>query len=427
MRLEARLGTADAVTIGLSSMIGAGLFAAFAPAASRAGWNLVPALLLAALVAFCNATSSAALAARHPAAGGAYVYGRERLGPNWGYLAGWGFVTGKTASCAAMALTAANYLVPEHPHVAAVVFVLLLTGTNYVGITRTARLARMLLGVTLTGVAVALVAIWFPDRTPPLLPGTTNLPRGTELRWGGLWGITGAAGLLFFAFAGYARIATLGEEVRAPERTIPRAVPIALGAVVVLYLVVGVTLLGALGPAELARSTAPLAEAVRGGPLPWLAPAARLAAGTAALGALLALLAGVGRTALAMARERDLPRWLNRVHPRFGTPHHAELGVAAVVAVLVLAGDLRSVIGFSSFGVLVYYAVANAAAWRLPRDHRWFPRALPAAGLLGCAVLAFSLPWQAVVAGVGCFLVGALFRLQRKLLPNPLGGRVGPS
>ncbi|GAB3546452.1 APA family basic amino acid/polyamine antiporter [Actinopolyspora lacussalsi] len=426
MRLNARLGTADAVTIGLGSMIGAGLFAAFAPAASLAGWNLVPALLLAAFVAFCNASSSAALAARYPTAGGTYVYGRERLGPLWGYLAGWGFVTGKTASCAAMALTAANYLSPSHREAVAVVFVLLLAGTNYIGITRTARLARVLLVITLAGLAVALVATWLPDSDPPLLPGSGAVSSETGSRWGGLWGTTGAAGLLFFAFAGYARIATLGEEVRDPERTIPRAIPIALGIVVLLYLVVGVTLLGSLGPSGLAESTAPLAEAVREGPLPWLAPAARLAAGTAALGALLALLAGVGRTAMAMARERDLPGPLDRVHPRFGTPHHAELGVAAAVVLLIAAGDLRAVIGFSSFGVLIYYAITNAAAWTLPGEQRWFPRALPVVGLLGCAVLAFSLPWQAVVAGLGCFGVGILFRERRKIR-SLLRGRVGTS
>src|SRR3982750_4077347 len=118
--LRRRLTLADAVVVGLGAMIGAGVFTAFAPAAAAAGAGLLPALAVAAVVAWCNATSSARLAARYPESGGSYVYGRERLGPFWGYLAGWSFVVGKTASCAAMALTVGAYLWPPHPHVVAV-------------------------------------------------------------------------------------------------------------------------------------------------------------------------------------------------------------------------------------------------------------------------------------------------------------------
>lgn len=399
--LTRRLGTTDAVVIGLSSMIGAGLFGAFAPAAAAGGGaGLLVGLALAALVAFFNASSSAVLAAQYPAAGGTYVYGRHRLGPFWGFLAGWGFVIGKTASCAAMALTAATYLAPQHVKPAAVAFALALGAVNYVGITRTAKLARLLLAATLTALVCALAAIWFGGAVEPSRMWTTPPPVS-------LPGVLQSAGLLFFAFAGYARIATLGEEVRDPSRTIPRAIPTALGLVVVLYAVVGVTLLAGLGPAALSGSTAPLAEAVRTGSLPWLAPAAVLGAGVAALGSLLALLAGVGRTALAMARERDLPAPLAAVHPRFATPHRAELLIITAVVVLVLVTDLRGAIGFSSFGVLIYYAIANASAFTLPGPQRWFPRALPVAGFAGCCALALSLPVQAVLGGVGCFAVGA--------------------
>ncbi|MER6991912.1 APC family permease [Saccharopolyspora hirsuta] len=393
--LHRRLTTADAVVIGLGSMIGAGLFSAFAPAAAAAGSALLISLLLAAIIAFCNATSSAALAAQHPAAGGTYVYGRERLGPFWGFLAGWGFVIGKTASCAAMALTAAEYLLPAHAEPAAAAFAAALGAVNYVGITRTAKLARILLALTLAALAASLVAVWLGGASAP----ASALPPAPL-------GVLQASGLLFFAFAGYARIATLGEEVRDPQRTIPRAIPIALGIVVCLYFAVGITLLVALGP-DLATSSAPLADAVRAGDLPQLAPFAVVGAGVAALGALLALLAGVGRTTLAMAREHDLPAPLAAIHPRFATPHRAELLIVAAVVVLVLVADLRGAIGFSSFGVLVYYAIANASALTLPPSQRWFPRALPALGLAGCAVLAFALPWTSVLAGLACFAVGA--------------------
>lgn len=405
--LVRRLGTGDAVVIGLGSMIGAGVFAAFAPAAAAAGGGLLVGLAVAALVAWANATSSAQLAAQYPTSGGTYVYGRERLGPWWGYLAGWGFVIGKTASCAAMALTFAAYAAPagwERP--VAVLAVVALAAVNYRGVTRTARLTRILVVVVLLALAVVVLA------------GTV----GGSSRWdrvGGLadvswYGVLQSAGLLFFAFAGYARVATLGEEVRDPRRTIPRAIQLALAATVVVYAVVAVTLLTALGPAATAAAAAPLAAVVDAGSWGWAAPVVRVGAAAAALGALLALVAGVGRTALAMAREGDLPRGLAAVHPRFRVPHRAEVALAVVVCVLVLTVDLRGAIGFSSFGVLLYYLVANLAAWTQTGEHRRFPRVLQGVGAVGCVVLVATLPPGAVLGGAVVLAIGVLARLVRR-------------
>jgi APA family basic amino acid/polyamine antiporter len=226
-----------------------------------------------------------------------------------------------------------------------------------------------------------------------------------------VYGVLQAAGLLFFAFAGYARIATLGEEVREPERTIPRAIPIALGITVALYAAVAVALLVALGPSTLAVSARPLADAVDAVGAAWAVPVVRIGAAVASLGALLALIAGVGRTGLAMARNGDLPRWLDSVHPTYRVPDHAELAVAAVVSVLVLTTDLRGAIGFSSFGVLTYYAIANASAYTQDPAHRRWPRALNVVGLLACVVLVVTLPWTAVVAGLAVFAAGLVGRL----------------
>jgi APA family basic amino acid/polyamine antiporter len=398
--LARRLGTTDAVVIGLSAMIGAGVFAAFAPAAAAAGSGLLIGLVIAGGVAYCNASSSAALAARYPRSGGTYVYGRERLGEWWGFMAGWGFVVGKTASCAAMALTFASYVTPGLARPLAVAAVVVFTAVNYFGVTKTAGLARVLLAVTLVALAVILVAMFGGGRL-----AADHL--GAQL-WtgGGVVGTLQAAGLLFFAFAGYARIATLGEEVRDPVRTIPRAVRTALAVVLVLYAVVAVGLLLVLDPAELAASTAPLRDAVEAGSLSWLAPAASVGAAVASLGALLALITGVGRTTLAMARNRDLPGWLSAVHPRYQVPHHAEIAVGVVVCALVLSFDLRGVIGFSSFGVLVYYAIANAAAFTLRDGEVRLRRWVPVLGLAGCLILAATLPWTSVVAGLAVFAVG---------------------
>jgi APA family basic amino acid/polyamine antiporter len=396
--LRRTLGVGDAVVIGLGSMVGAGIFAALAPAARAAGSGLLLGLALAAVVAYCNAMASARLAALYPASGGTYVYGRERLGPFWGYLAGWSFVVGKTASCAAMALTVGTYVWPEQAHAVAVAAVVALTAVNYGGVQKSAVLTRTIVAVVLAVLAlVVAVCLGSGDAA------ASNLDIGAS---DGVGGVLQAAGLLFFAFAGYARIATLGEEVRDPARTIPRAIPLALGIALAVYVCVAVAVLAVLGADGLGQATAPLVDAVRAAGVPELAPVVRVGAAIAALGSLLALILGVSRTTLAMARDGHLPAQLAAVHPRFQVPHHAELAVGAVVAVLAATADLRGAIGFSSFGVLTYYAVANASAWTLDPSPR--ARALPALGLLGCAVLAFSLPGVSVLAGAGVLVAGVI-------------------
>ncbi|HEX9343002.1 MAG TPA: APC family permease [Actinomycetota bacterium] len=399
-RLARRLGTGDAVVIGLGSMLGAGVFAAFAPAAAAAGSGLLFGLLLAALVAGCNATSSAELAAIYPSSGGTYVYGRERLGKFWGYLAGWAFVSGKTASCAAMALTFGTYAAPRFARPLAVAAVAGLTAVNYRGIAKTAWLTRLLVALVVAALAAAVTAA--------LLGGQAEWAHLGPLGAGGPRGVLEAGGLLFFAFAGYARIATLGEEVVDPERTIPRAIPRALTLVLVIYAVVALAALLTLGPGTLAHAHAPLAAAAGAGSLAWLVPVVRAGAVVAALSSLLSLLVGVSRTTFAMAGGRDLPGWLDAVHPRYRVPHRAELAIAALVIVVLLAADLRGAIGFSSFNVLGYYAIANAAAWTLPPAQRRWPRWFAAAGAAGCVLLALSLPLTSIAAGAGVLAAGVL-------------------
>jgi basic amino acid/polyamine antiporter, APA family len=405
--LARRLGTFDAVVIGLGSMIGAGVFSAWAPAAAAAGSALLIGLAVAAGVAYCNAVASAQLAARYPTSGGTYVYGREQLGAWWGFTAGWGFVIGKTASCAAMALTFAAYAVPGPTWIqrlAGIGAVVALTAVNLRGITRTASLARLLVAGSLLALAVVvLVAITGGNADP------NHLARGGVTA--SAYGILQSAGLLFFAFAGYARIATLGEEVREPERTIPRAIPLALGIVVAIYLVVGGAALLVAGPGAIAASAAPLATTVVAGGADWALPVVRGGAVLASLGALLALIAGIGRTTLAMAREGDLPRPLAAVDPRHQVPHRAELAIATAVVALVATTDLRGAIGFSSFGVLTYYAIANAAAYTQRGEDRRWPRALNVAGLLGCLLLAATLPLASILAGLAMFAMGLVGRL----------------
>jgi APA family basic amino acid/polyamine antiporter len=417
--LARRLGTGDAVVIGLGSMIGAGVFAAFAPAAAAAGTALLIGLALAAGVAYCNAVASAQLAAQYPTSGGTYVYGRQRLGEWWGFVAGWGFVVGKTASCAAMALTFAAYAIPGSSwaqRIGALLAVAALTTANCFGITRTAGLARVLVAGSLLALLVVMGAIFASGGTD-----TSNLTGSSPH---GAYGVLQSAGLLFFAFAGYARIATLGEEVRDPERTIPRAIPLALGITVVLYAAVGLTALLAAGPQALAASATPLATAAKAVGAAWSVPVVRIGAAVASLCSLLALIAGVGRTSLAMARNGDLPRRLAAVDPVHRVPARAELAVGAVVCLLVLTTDLRGAIGFSSFGVLIYYAIANASAYTQAPERRRWPRALNVVGLVACATLVVTLPLSAVVAGAAVLAAGVAGRalLRRSGLTGAVPG-----
>jgi len=399
-RLSRKLNTFDAVVIGLGSMIGAGVFAVVGPAAQAAGTGLLTALVIAALVAYCNALSSAQLAALYPESGGAYVYGRKRLGALWGFLAGWGFVVGKLASCAAMALTFASYAAPQWMRPLAVAAVLVMTTVNYFGIQKTAMLTRAIVVVVLAALATVIATSLYGGEIQPdrLLPLTGTGP----------YGVLQAAGLWFFAFAGYARLATLGEEVVDPSRTIPRAIPIALGITLLVYAAVAVTAMLAVDLDTLSQATAPLAATVEAGGLPGWSPVVRVGAAVASLGVLLSLVVGVSRTVFSMAANRDLPHFFAAVHPRHRIPHRAELAVGLLVALAVAFADLRSAIGFSAFTVLTYYAVTNAAALTLNTSERRWPRWVAFAGLAGCAILAFSLPVSSVIAGSAVLVIGAV-------------------
>jgi len=417
--LQRRLGLPDAVVIGLGSMIGAGVFAAFTPAAAAAGPGLLIGLALAAAVAWANATSSAQLAAQYPSSGGTYVYGRERLGPLWGFIAGWSFVVGKTASCAAMALTAATYALggpAQGVRFVAIALVAALTWVVVRGITKTARLARVLLTITLAALAITAVVIvvFTRDWQSPLTTDANEATAAAGVVTAGgdptAYGIVQSAGLLFFAFAGYARIATLGEEVRDPARTIPRAITRALGMVIALYAVLALLLLMTIGADGIAASPLPLLAAAQAADVSWVGGVLRVGATVASLGALLGLMSGVGRTAFAMAREGDLPARLAKVDQSHQVPAVAQLALAAAVVLLVAVTDLRHAIGFSSFGVLIYYAIANLSAWTQDDAHRRWPRRLQLAGVAGCALLAITLPIGSVLVGTALIAAGVIGR-----------------
>ena len=330
--LQRQLGVGGAIVVGLAAMIGAGVFYVWAPAAAAAGSGLLIGLVIAGVIASLNALSSAQLAMSHPVSGGAYAFGRATLGPWWGFSAGWLFLAGKTASAGAIALILGGYLWPEQARLVAVLAVLVLGGVNLAGIRSTARLSAVVVFLVLGGL-LALVLVVGAGIADGSRAVSIDVGRLLDSGW---LGILQSAGLLFFAFAGYARMATLGEEVRDPRRTLPRAIVTALGLTLVIYGVVGLLCVPVLGPAVLAGSASPLAELV-GGAEPWTG-VARLLAAIACLGSLAGILAGLSRTGLAMAREGDLPGRLSRISSTRYTPVAAEvtIGLVAIAGVLLL-------------------------------------------------------------------------------------------
>lgn len=398
--LVRRIGTGQAVGIGLASMVGAGVFYVWAPAAAAAGGALLVGLVLAGIVASLNALSTAQLAMAHPVSGGAYAYGRATIGPWTGFAAGWLFVCGKTASVGAIALIAGSYLWPEQAKPVAVAVVAVLAGVNATGIRSTARVSLVIVAVVGAGLVTLIGAT--------VLSGAAVGPvlevEATDAGW---YGVLQSAGLLFFCFAGYARMATLGEEVREPRRTLPRAIISALAIALALYATIGALCLSVLGADGLAASASPVADlaAVALGGTGWAVVVGAVAA-LASLGSLIGILAGLSRTSLAMAREGDLPGALSRISTRTSAPVVAEASVALIAIAAVVLLDPRQLVGFSACAVLGYYAIAHASALRQPRSERWLPRAVQWIGLAGCLLLAFTLPWQAVVGAVVVLAIG---------------------
>ncbi|MDR6119660.1 APA family basic amino acid/polyamine antiporter [Aeromicrobium sp. SORGH_AS981] len=391
MALARVLGPVRATGLGAGSMLGAGVFVALGPAVGRTGVFVVWAVLLAALVAGLNALASARLASRYPAAGGTYVFARERLGPAWGHLAGWVFVVGKTASCAAMALAVGAHLAPGHATTLAVVAVAVLTAVDLAGARRSAD------ALTVSAVLVVLVV----GTSSLLVLGEAPRDDGTGYAFD-LQAVPQAAALLFFAFAGYARLATLGEEVRDPERTIPRAVAVSFAVVTVLYVVAAAAVAHALPPDVADASGRAVADAVETLGHPALTTAVAVTAVVAAGGALLSLLGGVSRTTLAMSRDRHLPRALAHESSR-GVPAAAQVAVALVVVAALPFVDAVEAVAASSGCVLVYYALTNAAAVTLGGT---VLRVLAFAGLVGCVLLVLSLPLAGVLWTGAVVLVG---------------------
>jgi APA family basic amino acid/polyamine antiporter len=410
-RLARVVGVPGAVLMGLGSIVGTGIFVSVGIAAGIAGPAVVLAVAIAAVVATFNGLSSAQLAASHPVSGGTYEYGYRYLGPTLGFVAGWMFLCAKTASAATAALGFGGYtlaafdLDDRHLRIAlgagtVAVLTLILAG----GMTRSNRTNAIIVSVTLTALAAFVLA-----GLPTAADGAAAHLDGALLGETHASELLHATALMFVAFTGYGRIATLGEEVKAPEKTIPRAIVLALLATMTLYISVVVIAIATVGADALAAATrgtaAPLEVVAEAFTVPQVRYLIALAAVTAMLGVLLNLLLGLSRVLLAMARRGDMPPALARVDDRHSSPRIAVVVTGVLIAGLTLIGSVKTTWSFSAFTVLVYYAITNLAALKLPPEHRRYPRWIPALGLMSCLGLAFWV--EPTIWLVGLILIAA--------------------
>ncbi len=402
--LRRELGLLDAVGVGFAAIIGAGIFVVTGVAAGVAGPAFLIGLLIAGVAATANALSSAELAAEFPQSGGTYEYGYRLLNPWLGFVAGWMFLASKISAAGTVALGLAGYLemlLPGlPPRAVAVGAIVFFTVINYFGVRRSSRLNLAIVTVSLLSLLLFIVAgtgLIRPENFQPFAPT-------------GWRGILEASAILFFAYTGYARIATLGEEVRDPRSTIPKATIVTLAASALLYFAVAAVAIGTVSATQLSATSAPLSVAAQSFRWPWVAIVIAVGGVTAMLGVILSQLLGLSRMAFAMARRRDLPAFLAHVHPRYGVPDRAVLVIGLIAAVVAATGTLRGVASAAAFTILIYYGIANLAALRLAREAKLYPYFIAVAGLAMCAVLALSLSIEIILTGCGVLISGILLR-----------------
>lgn len=417
-QLKRELGVWGATLMGLGSIVGTGIFVSIGIAAGVAGPAVICAIAIGALVAICNGLSSAQLAANHPVSGGSYEYGYEYLSPAMGFTAGWMFLVAKSASAATAALGFAGYFLnllgvsSDWVTPVAIAAVIGLTAIVLGGIRRSNTANTVIVVITLLALGVFIFAClpqFAAAGTANFTPFFTGSPRA----------VLQASALMFVAYTGYGRIATMGEEARSPRQTIPRAMIICLIVTMGLYITVATVSVGAVGSDGLAQATqqgnsAPLEVVMRQVAGSGGAVIVAIGAITAMLGVLLNLILGLSRVVLAMGRRRDLPRAFASLNQAQTTPVLAVIVVGIGIGLLTLAGNVKTTWSFSAFSVLIYYAITNFATLRLPAQHKLFPNWIAWVGLASCLFLAFWVDTQVWLTGIALIGVGLVWHWVRQ-------------
>ena len=372
----------NSLFLGLSSMIGAGLFVNIAPTAVISSYSLILGLVIASFLAFANASSSAQLARVYPETGGTYLYARKVLGNNASLFSGIVFIVGKIISSIAIALTFGNYLMPSYPKTSGVMLVLLVGIISYFGATKTASVARWFVYSVVGILMFYIFSITTSTSFNFSIPISEGLSVETLLISSSIW---------FFAFTGYSRLATFGEEVRNPEKIIPKAILTGLGLTVTIYFLVTYITLGIVDPSIIQNSSTPLKVAFDLSRFSNFSFLISIASTIATGSVLLALIPGISRVAVAMSRDKYLPISLSKIHKKYNSAYIADVSITFIVILGILTVDVIEAIKMSSFFILLYYSLTNLSVIKLEKSQRLYSILIPYFGLLGCLLLASSL------------------------------------
>jgi len=402
--LKRVLGLNDAIGVGLGAIIGAGIFVVTGVAAGVSGASFIVGLMIAGLIASFNGLSSAQLAAVYPQSGGTYEYGYQLLNPSFGFSAGWMFIISKLSAAGIVAIGFGSYfhqLVPAFtPLTYSIVAVVVLTIANLVGIKKAGTVNQIIVLVTLLSLLYFIVGGI----------GSVKASNFTPFAPFGIMGIAESTAILFFAFTGYARIATLAEEVVEPKKTIPRAVIITIISAIVLYAAVSVVATGAIGAEGMSQSKSPLQVASEAMSAPAISVIITIGASTAMLGVLLSQILGISRMLLAMGRRNDLPHLFEKIHSKTSVPHIGILFTSVVILAITTLGTFDFVVRAATFTILLYYSITNIAAIRQPNQQQLYSKAVPYLGLVGCIAMSISLPLSVIISGVALLAIGFAMR-----------------
>ena len=386
------------------AIIGAGIFVVTGVAAGVAGASFIIGLMIAGVVASFNGLSSAQLATVYPQSGGTYEYGYRLLNPFLGFSAGWMFLLSKMSAAGIVAIGFGSYfyqLLPVFtPMQYSVGAVVMLTIANLWGIQKAGAINNIIVLVTI----LSLLYFVFGGI------GSVKIDNFKPFAPSGLMGIAESTAILFFAFTGYARIATLAEEVLEPKKTIPRAIIITILTAIVLYAAVSVVAVGTIGPAIMSESPSPLQVAALSMRAPGMNTLVTLGASTAMLGVLLSQIMGISRMLLAMGRRSDLPVFFIRIHTKTHVPHIGIVLTGVIILIITVAGSFEFVVRAATFTILLYYSITNLAAIKQTSDEQLYGRYIPVLGLIGCLAMSVSLPLNVIISGLMLLLVGFLVR-----------------
>jgi APA family basic amino acid/polyamine antiporter len=395
----------DAIGIGLGAIIGAGIFVVTGVAAGISGPSFLIGLFIAGIIAGFNGLSSAQLAAVYPHSGGTYEYGYRLLTPLFGFSAGWMFLSSKLAAAGVVAIGLGSYIHQLLPiaseRLISLIAVILLTVVNCFGIKKAGVLNLLIVSLTLLSL-LYLIFSGIPE---------IDSPKFTPFVPFGISGIAESAALLFFAFTGYARIATLAEEVHEPKKNIPKAIIITIIMAILLYMAVSIVAIGVLGSESMSESKSPLQEVAAALHTPGIRTIVAIGASTAMLGVLLSQILGISRMMFAMGRRGDLPSFFQKIDNRYKAPLTGIIVTGIIILLITIVGSFEFIIRSASFTILLYYSITNIAALRQPSTEQLYGKTVPILGLIGCVAMAVSLPIEVVLSGIGLLSAGFLFRL----------------